>query len=363
MYLHWSGRSVDYTGEDLLAVVEAMVSDPQTQGVYQKEFERVFSEYHGRPSFAVSSGAAALELASMVVEKGEVIIPAHTYCATAIPFARRGFDIKWADIDPDYRTVTAKTIEPLITKRTRVIVVVHLYGMSAPMDDIMELAEAHSLTVVEDCAQSLGAEYKGKKSGTHGYISCYSFHGQKNISTLGEGGMISTDEDYGLRGLRHNGHRGYPNSKEVDFDIEGVYPYNFSIGEAQCAVGISQMKRLDEMNARRRKNARFIIDNLADIEELEFQKIPEGSTHTYHLLCARYPDRDRLIKRMAEQGVECQIQYMPLYRQPLFRDFVEHDCPNSDDFYDHAISFPLYEWYSEEQLNYLLDSIRKGITL
>jgi len=338
------------------AVLDAMSSDPQTQGKYLKEFERVFSEYHGRPSFAVSSGAAALEIAAMLIDikPSEVIIPAHTYAATAIPFARRGAVIKWADIDPLYRTVTADTIAPLVTKHTKAIVVVHLYGMDAPMDGIL----GFGIPVIEDCAQSLGG-----KSGRLG-ISCYSFHGQKNITTLGEGGMITVkDEADKIPGLRHNGHRQTGDTKIVDFDLPEVYPYNFSLGEAQCAVGISQMKRLDEMNARRCKNARFIIDNLKDIEELEFQQIPEGSTHTYHLLCARYPDRDGLVKRMADQGVECVTQYMPLYRQPLFKNYREHDCPNTDDFYDHALSFPLSEWQTQEELDYLLQAIRKGTTL
>ena len=393
--LPWPGRSVDYTREDRKAVLAAMEADPQTQGVYLKEFERVFSAYHGgRHSFAVSSGAAALEIAAMLLElkpDDEVIIPAHTYCATAIPFARRGVKIVWADIDPHMRVVTAETIRPLTTDKTKAIIVVHLYGVNAPVNCINAIVDERRLyqniLVIEDCAQSLGATYEYKpewlathttrggpkirtftswgRSGTHGDISIYSFHGQKNITTLGEGGMITVrDEDLAkfIPGLRHNGHRLTGDKKLVCFDLAHVYPYNFSIGEVQCAVGISQMKRLDSMNADRHNKARMIIDGLSDIEDLVFQVIPKGSTHTYHCLCARYPQRDRLIDILGKQyGIQCVIQFNPLYNYPLFAAYQDHDCPNTDKFHREALSFPFAGWYTEDQINYLRDSIRKAV--
>ena len=362
----WSGRSIDYTQADIWAVTKAMDADPQTQGKYLTKFEEVFSKYHGRKSFAVSSGAAALEIAAMLLNLNyddEVIIPAHTYCATAIPFARRA-KIKWADIHPKYLTVTEETIEPLLTKRTKAIVVVHLYGVHAPILSLAMHATRKGIPVIEDCAQSLGAEYQGGKAGTFGNIACYSFHGQKNITTLGEGGMIAVG-DAALAelvpGLRHNGHRKTGDTKVVDFDIPGVYPYNFSLGEAQCAVGISQMKRLAILNKNRYVKARFIIDNLSDIQELEFQLIPRGGTHVYHNLCARHPQRDRLMKILTKKyKIECVTQYAPLYKYPLFRDFPG-DCPVTEDFHAHALSFPFEEWYSVDKIIYLDDSIRKAV--
>ena len=374
----WSGRSIDYTRDDRDAVLEAMGADPQTQGKYLTGFEEVFSRYHGRDSFAVSSGAAALEIAAMLLNltyDDEVIIPAHTYSATAIPFARRA-TVKWADIHPSILTVTAETIAPLITERTRAIIVVHLYGVNAPMSCIMKLAREKGIPVIEDCAQSLGVEYEyllewdgdshihWGKSGTHGDIACYSFHGQKNITTLGEGGMItvkSKDHAELIPGLRHNGHRQTGDTKVTDFDILGVYPYNFSIGEVQCAVGISQMKRLDKLNETRRTKARYIIDSLSDLPELEFQKIPRGGTHVYHNLCARHPKRDKLKEILAKRyGIECITQYTPLYQYPLFREFPGK-CPVTEDFHKHALSFPFEEWYSVEMIVCLEDSIRRAL--
>lgn len=384
LILPWSGRSVNYTEKDILMVTQAMLeADPLTQGKYMKKFEQVFSDYHGGCfSFAVNSCASALELAAAMIEikpGDEVIIPAHTYCATAIPFARRGAKIVWADICPRCRLITETTVAPLVTKKTRAIVVVHLYGCNAPMACLLGLAKQKKIIIIEDCAQSLGADYyyeknwngpydvgvERMKSGQHGDIACYSFHGQKNISTLGEGGMITVKNPYYAKmipGLRHNGHRGYPADRVVDFDIAGQYPYNYSIGEAQCAVGITQMQRLDEMNKRRHNNARKIMVALKEYPELEFQSIPRGASHSYHLLTARHPKRDDLIRVLRQEyKIDCRIQYEPLYHYPLFKDHREANCPVTEDYYAHMISFPFYEWYSPVQVDYLLNSIKKAL--
>ena len=384
--LPWSGKSICYTDKEIEVVIDVMKNaDPQTQGKYQERFESVFSEYHeGWFAFATSSCASALELSALLLQLqpgDEVIIPAHTYVASVIPFARYGAKIVWADIDPDFRVVTAETIEKCISPRTRAVVVVHLYGLNAPMDDIITLSKKHGFVVIEDCAQSLGASFGGKKSGTHGHMACYSFHAQKNITTLGEGGMITvSSSEYAkyIPGLRHNGHRSFDENREyywipamnnVDFDIDGVWPYNFSIGEAQCALGIELMSRLDEINARRYRNARKIIDELSDYSELVFQAIPERSTHVYHLLSAQFngsggKNRDDLIRILAfKYGIQAIVQYYPLYRYPLLKKagMGEADCPNTDRFFDNMISLPFYEWYSEKELAYLVSSVNEAL--
>ena len=384
--LPWSGRGVNYTDEDIEVVVDAIKNaEPLTQGAYQVEFERLFSEYHeGIPSFATSSGAGSLEISADLIgiQPGdEVIIPAHTYVATAIPYARRGANIIWADINLDTRVITAEMIAPLITPKTKAIVPVHLYGLCLKMDEIMDLVDGKDIWVIEDCAQALGSSYKGKKCGTFGNISIYSFHAQKNITTLGEGGMIITKVPEFVEripGLRHNGHRDYANKEfywqpamvNVDFDMENVWPYNFSIGEIQCAVGINLIKRLDEINQRRFKKAQFIIGSLADCPELIFQKIPEYATHVYSNLSAMYEsgkdgvDRNDLIRLLSEKyKIQPVVQNNPLYRYPLMAKagFGEANCPNTDRFFDNMLSLPFYEWFSGEQLDYLVDSTRRAI--
>lgn len=386
----WSGRGVYYFEDEIEAVLTAMrQADPLTQGRYLTEFEEKFTAYQeGFKSFAVSSGAAALELSALLAKVSaddEVIIPAHTYCATAIPFARRGCSIKWADSDPDYRVVTRKTIEPLLTKKTKVIVVVHLYGVAAPIGDIAELAREKGIILIEDCAQAVGARCRQKKVGTFGDMAVFSFHAQKNMTTLGEGGMISVKrEDFAgaIPGLRHNGHCKFSNRPQGEYwrpavsnvafseGYEGIWPYNFSIGEVQCAVGIKMLEKIDSQNAVRYQKARRIIKELEEFPELKFQAIPQYSTHVYYALCARYDgkrygkDRNDVIRFLAsEYGVQAIVQYYPLYRYPLFAKggYGEADCPNSDDFFDHMISLPFYVWFDDQKVAYLIDAVQKTL--
>jgi len=384
--LPWSGRGTNYTDEDIATVVEVMkYSDPQTQGNNLLNFEEIFSEYHGGlDAFATSSGAGSLEITADLIDikpGDEVIVPAHTYIASAIPYARRGAKLVWADIDINTRVVSSKTILDKVTSKTKAIVVVHLYGLCIEMEEIVLIAKQRNLWLIEDCAQALGSSYKDKKCGTFGHLSIYSFHAQKNITTLGEGGMLMSsvpELSEKIPGLRHNGHRAFPNKSHywkpamvnVDFDIDQVWPHNYSIGEAQCALGISLMKRLDEINARRFSLANQIISGLSDFPELKFQDIPNGSSHVYSNLCALFTsqkngiDRDSLIILLNNKyKIQPVVQNNPLYRYPIMikAGFGDSDCPNSDLFFDNMLSFPFYEWYSHDQINYLVDSIQKSI--
>lgn len=385
--LPWSGRGLRYTEEDIKAVVDVMKGEHQlTQGEKLVEFEDVFSKMHENLyAFAASSGAASLELTALLlnIQQGdEIIIPAHTYVASAIPYARQGAKIVWADIEPNSRVISVESIEKLITPKTKSVVIVHLYGLHTPMEEIVNLCNSHNITIIEDCAQSLGATYNNKICGTHGHMACFSFHAQKIITTLGEGGMLLVSSDEyakAIPGLRHNGHKSFPKDRtkywipamvDVDFSYHNIWPYNFSIGEAQCALGISLLSRLEDLNSIRYSSARQIVDSLSGLNELEFQEIPKGCSHVYHLLCAKYKNntakkgRNDLIDLLAsEYKIQSVVQYYPLYRYPLFKKsgFGDADCPNTDEFFDNMISFPFYEWYSQEQINYLITSISAAV--
>lgn len=376
-----------YTEDEIAVVVDAMRNaDPQTQGRYQAEFERAVARYLDTPhAFAVTSCTAALELAAVLCglkPDDEVIIPAHTFAATAIPFARYGARLRWADIDAASRVVTAETIRPLITSRTRVIVVVHLYGLVCDMDPIMALAREHGLRVVEDAAQALGARYKGRQAGTIGHFGCFSLHTHKNITTLGEGGVLtvaSPNHAALVPGLRHNGMRDYPPGRpsywipamsEVDFDIEGQWPYNFCLGEVQCALGTKMLERLEAINAERARRARRCTMELADYPELIFQRAPPGCGHTWHLLAARYDgsgwgrSRNDFMRVLAlSLGVKAVVQYCPLYRYPLFQraGFGEANCPQTDLFFDNMVSFPFQQWMPDNQFTLMISLVRRAL--
>ena len=381
-----SGRGHAYEEQDIIAVTNAMRdADPYTQGKYQTLFENDFSTYLGSniQSFAVSSGTAALELAAILSglnSNDEVIIPAHTFCATAIPFARTGAKIVWADINETTFVASVDSIEELVTSRTKVIVAVHLYGLMVDMNRLMGIAEQHNILVVEDCAQALGAEIDGKKAGTFGDFSCFSFHSHKVITTLGEGGMLglkSVALSKQVHGLKHNGLRSFGERKEywkpamsnVDFDINGFWPYNFCIGEIQCAVGASLLNRIDSLLQNRMDRANQIIKGLKDFPELKFQFTPIGYKNTHYTLPAfvdpKYGiNNDSIINLLHRKyNITAVVQYYPLYRYPMFikAKFEKNNCSKTDLFFDNMISFPNHDEITSQEVNYLIESVKSVI--
>jgi len=381
------GVMYPYNEREIQAAVEAMTNaDSLTQGKYLRQFEADFREFTGANHvFAVDNCTNALRMAAILSGLGpgdEVIIPAYTFCATAIPFGTTGAKIVWADIDPKLWVISPEDVARKITPRTKVIVVVHLLGMTADMDAITALAEKHGLLVVEDCAQAPGAVYKGRRVGTIGDFGCFSFHGAKNMTTLGEGGMLAVKSDEHARhvpGLRHNGCRPYPEGRErywvpamsnVDFDLEGVWPKNYCIGEVQCAVGIELLKRLDEVNGTLRAQAERMRAGLADVEELTFQEIPAGHGHIFHQFVAHFDGsafgktrNDLLDVLTRDFGMRMIVQYYPLYRYPLFRKkgFGEADCPVLEAWWDNSFSYPWWCGIPDETIDYMIDSTKKAV--
>lgn len=380
----FSGRAHDYTEEEVAVVVEAMRNaTPLTQGKHQSAFESAFSEFQGSGrSFAVHTATAALELAAQLAqfEPGdEVIIPVHTFTASAYPFIKHGATIRWADIDRNTRVVTARTIADQITNRTKAIVVVHLYGFLAEMDPIVELARKHGLLLIEDAAQAIGCQIEGRRAGSFGDFGVFSFHSHKNITTLGEGGMLlvrNQIDDQVVRMLRHNGHCAFPYERpdywipamgNVDLPrLNGrdLMPSNYCLGEVQCALGSLLLRRVGAINADKRRRALSFIDALRD-SPLRFHREPT-ERHNYHLLVAEVPDglRDEFIRTMAIQhGVQCVVQYCPLNRYDFYKKLglAEAAAPNADAFYDSMVSFPFHHSLGDSDLNQMLDAVRQTL--
>jgi dTDP-4-amino-4,6-dideoxygalactose transaminase len=332
-------------------------------------FEKEFTAYIGSAdAVALSSCSSALEMAAILSGLGsddEVIIPAHTFVATAVPFARTGATIKWADIDPDKRTICPASIESLVTEKTKVIVAVHLYGLPCDMDEIMAIAAKNNLLVVEDCAQAPGAKYKSKYVGSIGDFGCFSFHTHKNITTLGEGGMLTvrnTEHSNQARRMRWMGNWPFAGEREKDWvpagndlvpTLEGKWPVNFCMGEPNCAVGRLLIKRLDQIDQQRREQADRFKDALKDYPELVFQSTPDDREHAFHLMVARYDgqahgkSRDNLIVLSRNKyKLKLFVQYWPLYHSELFSKFGfgEANVPECDRFFNNMISFP---WFSD----------------
>lgn len=383
----WSGRAHNYTKEELDIVVKvASEADPLTQGPYLKQFEATAREYlNVDHAFGITNAANGLELAALLSGLGpgdEVIIPAHTYCATAIPFGRTGATIRWADIDSESFLISPDSIRALINDRTKVIVVVHLYGCACDMEPILSLASERNIFVVEDCAQANGASYDGKKVGSLGSVGVFSFHCQKNITTMGEGGLITTNDDRLadlIYGLRHNGHRSFPDQgreywkpamSDVRADIPGIWPYNFSMSEVQAALGSALYMRLDDLNNKRIERAKFVLSELKDFPELQFQTAPARQENVFHLLPARYDGKrygktnsDLIDKLHYDYSVKAIVQFYPLYRYHLFVENGQGqaNCPETDGFFDNMVSVPFHEWMSNEDLEYLVYAMRSAL--
>ena len=379
----FSGRAHTYTKEEIEVAVYAMqTADPLTQGSYQQKFQQRFCEYtNTRHAFALNNATAALELAAQLSqfnEGDEVIIPGHTFTASAYSFLKNGARIVWADIDLNTRVITAETIERCITPKTRMIVVVHLYGYGAEMPAIMELAQRHNLLVVEDAAQALGVEIEGQMAGTFGDFGVYSFHSHKNITTLGEGGMLTVrDERIAniIPMVRHNGHCAFDYEREhywipamgnvdlPELNGEPLWPNNYCLGEVECALGIKLLDRIDQINEEKRQRAIIFIDAMVDHPELEFHRV-DSERHNYHLLAARMTsgDRDRFMQKMAEEeGIQCVVQYYPLYRYDFYKKVgqSEANCPNTDLFFDNMVSFPFNHMMSDEDLDWMITATKR----
>lgn len=385
--INFSGKGHDYTQEEIDTVVNAMkTAEPYTQGAYQKTFEQKFCDYIGADhAFAVNNATAALELSAQLCQfqpGDEIIIPAHTFTSSAYPFAKKGAKIVWADIDLHTRVVTADTLAKKITSRTKAIVVVHLYGYAADMPAIVNLANQYNIVLIEDAAQSMGTSVNGKKTGVFGDIGIFSLHSHKNITTLGEGGLIVV-RDLEMAGiipqLRHNGHCPFAYEREyywkpamgnVDFpELNGqiLWPNNYCMGEIECALGAKLLERIDQMNREKRTRALYFIDALRQYHALEFHRV-DSDRHNYHLLVARTINgkRDEIMKYLAfQRGIQCVVQYYPLNRYPLYQKlgFGDADCPNTDLFFDNMISFPFHHWMSEEDFNYMVESTREALKL
>jgi perosamine synthetase len=381
----FSGRAHSYTEDEVKTVVEVMqTATSLTQGQYQEKFEQKFCEYTGaKQAFAVNNATAALELTAQICQfklEDEIIIPAHTFTATAYPFLKKGAKIVWADIDMKTRVITAQTIEQCITVKTKAVVVVHLYGYCADMPAIMELAEKHDLLVVEDAAQALGSKVNNQIAGTFGDFGVFSFHSHKNITTLGEGGMLVVKDQQMaeiIPMLRHNGHCGFNFEREqywspamgnVDLpELNGrpIWPSNYCLGEVECALGVKLLDRIDQINKEKRERAMHFIDAMADFPELEFHR-EDSERHNYHLLAARISNgkRDAFMSKMARAGVQCVVQYYPLNRYDFYKKagFGEANCPNIDFFFDNMVSFPFHHMMSDETFADLVAITKRVIT-
>ncbi|MFN7992707.1 MAG: DegT/DnrJ/EryC1/StrS family aminotransferase [Bryobacteraceae bacterium] len=380
-------RMYGYTEDEIQAVVDVLRSDRGlTQGEYQEKFEADFKAFTGAAhAAAISSGTGALWIAGRLcgLQPGdEVIIPAYTFCATAVALGATGARIVWADIDPASRTISPEDFERKITRRTKAVVPVHLLGMPCDMDAILEIAARRGIRVIEDCAQAPGARYKGRRVGSMGDFGCFSFNGAKNLTTLGEGGMLTvrdTTEFRRVEGIRHNGVHDFapgrqrywvPAMSNVDLDQEGVWPQKLCMNEAQCAIGSLLLKRLDSVNATLRAQLERMRALLAPSGYFTFQDAGAERESVAHA-CVVGVDTGKLGASREDlmdvltsaYSIKLIVQYYPLYKYPLFQKMGlgDADCPNLEDYWPTSYSYPWWCGVPDETLTYMAASTLEAV--
>ena len=333
-------------------------------GANVKQFEEEYAEFNEvKHCIGVSNGLDALHIAlkTLNIEKGdEVIIPSNTYIATALAVSYVG--AKPVFVEPDAQTynIDPNNIEAAITERTKAIIPVHLYGQACNMESIMGIAEKNNLFVIEDNAQSQGASFKGKLTGTWGHINGTSFYPGKNLGALGDAGAItSNDSELAIRaGVLRN----YGSQKKYFNEVIG---FNMRLDECQAAFLSVKLKYLAIWTKQRQQIAKWYFEALHGIEELILPKIEKGSTHVYHLYLIRTDKRTALQEYLNKKGVGTLIHYpIPPHLQKAYHTLGFHkgDYPIAEEIADTCLSLPVWPGMTEEMVKYTAQMIKKFYT-
>lgn len=399
MYIPYGRQSID--DADIEAVVKVLKSDYLTTGPAVAAFEKKVADYVGaKYAVAVSNGTAALHVACLAAgigEGDEVITTPITFAASANCVLYCGGTPVFADIDPDIYNISPEELESKITPQTKAIIPVHYTGQPCDMDAILEIARKHDLLVIEDGAHALGASYKGKKIGSIADMTCFSFHPVKPVTT-GEGGMIVTDNEELYRKLVLYRSHGITRDKDMMQQYEdqlqqssdqvlqeaadmlrgdvmdpgGWYyqqlelGYNYRITDISCALGISQMDKLDRFLERRRQIAKKYDEAFADIPQIKTPWQQEGCQSGWHLYMIQTMERSRreVFDGLRQAGIGVNVHYIPVYRHPYYQrnGYAGVHCLNAEAFYERAVSLPIFPGLTGSQQDYVIEHVIKECT-
>ncbi len=331
-------------------LIEILESGQYILGAKVSEFEKKVAVYHGvREAIGVASGTDALHLAIEALgigEGDEVITTPFTFFATVEAILYTGATPVFVDIEPDTLNIDVSQIEANITGKTKALLPVHLFGHPADMRTILNIAKKHRLKMIEDCAQSFGAEANGKKVGSIGDAGCFSFYPSKNLGGYGDGGMIilnSTRVADTIRELRNHGSRGSYRHKRVGF--------NSRLDEIQAGILLVKLIRIDEYNRKRRQNASFYNNLLSDKVKCPVEK--KGAYHVYHQYTIMSHKRDEIQQKLKKNGISSVIYYpVPLHLQKAlkFLGYQKGDFPVTEKAAKEVLSLPMYPELEESAI-------------
>lgn len=325
-----------------------------------ESFEHNFAKYcNTKYALGVASGTSALSLSLEALEIGEgdeVICPSHTFAATAEAIVHRKAIPVFVDIYEHTYNINPIEIEKAITNKTKAIIVVHLYGQPAKMDEIMKIAKMHSLKVVEDAAQAHGATYQGKKVGSIGNIGCFSFFPAKNLGCAGDGGGVTTNNKKlyeKVKSLKDHGRVSKYVHKEVG--------YGERLDNLQAAILNVKLPYLDEWNERRNEIAAKYSNNLNP--DLKPPHISPKSRSSFYVYTLRHENRDKIIEELQKNGINAGIYYpIPLHEQDAFKAYKKNTLPVTEKIAKEVFSIPVYPELENEQIHYIIETLNRIIS-
>ncbi|MHC4561456.1 MAG: DegT/DnrJ/EryC1/StrS family aminotransferase [Planctomycetota bacterium] len=346
---------------DMMAAVEAVMDSQYfINGPAVKELEALVADYCDcKAAVGVSSGTDALLCSLMALGVGEgdeVITTPYTFFATVGSIWRTGAKPVFVDIEPDTFNIDASQIADAVTDKTKAIMPVHLFGQMADMDPIMDVANRHSLFVIEDAAQAIGASQKGRKAGSIGTAGCFSFFPSKNLGGLGDGGIITTqDEALGERLAICRNHGSKP--KYYHKFVGG----NFRLDTIQAAGLIVKLRHLDDWSEGRRRNAARYNELFADCDAVVTPPIRDGNVTIFNQYVIRVPKREEVREHLKANDIGCEVYYPRcLHEQECFAEMghTRGDFPVSEQAADESLAIPIYPELTDEQLVYVAETIK-----
>lgn len=370
----------DITEAEINEVVDTLHSGWLTTGPKTKAFEGQFADFvEARHAIAVNSctGGLHIALAASGIGPGdEVIVPTMTFAATANVVVHQQATPILVDVEPDTLNLDPTAVERAITRHTRALIPVHLYGHPCALDDLQEIAQRHNLMVIEDAAHAIGAFWHGRPIGSLSDVTVFSFYATKNLVTA-EGGMITTNDDelaqemrkWVLHGISRDAWDRYADKGSWYYEV--VLPgFKYNLTDLQAALGLRQLARLEGMNARRAAIAAQYDAAFQDVPEIERPLTRSGVCHAWHLYAIRLDlarltiDRGQFIEALKREGICTSVHFIPLHRQPYYRDrfgLKPGDFPVADVAYKRLISLPLYSCMKPRDVTDVIEAVHRVV--
>lgn len=376
-YLSYGKQTID--DSDIESVVEVLKGNYLTTGPVVEQFEKKVAEYVGvKYAVAVSNGTAALHMACYAAgigEGDEVIVPAITFAASANCVLYCGGKPVFVDIEPNTLNIDINKIEEKITPKTKAIIPVDFAGQSVQIDEIVKLAERYNLVIIEDAAHALGGEYKNKKIGAMAHMTEFSFHPVKPITT-GEGGIVVTNsKEYYEKMLLFRSH-GITRDINLMSEIQGPWyyeqidlGYNYRITDLQCALGLSQMNKLDKFINRRREIAHIYNEAFKDVKEIITPFESEDCKSGWHIYVIALNlekltvNRKEIFEALQKENIGVNVHYLPVYMHPYYRKlgYKKGICPVAEDMYNRIVTLPLFPSMSNQDIDDVITAVKKVI--